>query len=183
MGLYVCDCCGAVENTVQGSYYLTSVGSDNEDYGIPEGELWCHRCCPTHRPDGSLIKSSTHPYGQYTGRVQPFLWNGRTGVYNRVSKDQYIQSMEMLGSYFDENVIVRKDLTKRDARTAFLTVETYLKQQHLCELLLVENGGETRIGDAGYHKLRTLVAETKDPCGAIKIYSSHRVDLRKTVCK
>lgn len=179
MSLYVCDYCGAIENTVQGSYYLTDMGRSNEKYGIEESVLLCHRCCPTHKPDGSVIEHSTHPYGQYTGRITPELWDGRIGALNRISKDKYIQCMELLQLYFYKNTSFSEKITKPQARMAFEMIENYNKQQFMATLLLKENGGERKIIGEAYNRLRKLVASSKDLNGSIKIFASHSVDLRK----
>lgn len=162
-----------LENTVNGSYYLT-MGKNSEDFGIPENELWCHACCPQEKPDGKPIVHNSHPYGAFSPRTNPVLWDGKVGALNRISKDSYIAAMEHLDSYFAN----MSNVGKKGAAESFAIATTYTKQQALAQLLLKENGDERPIKATALPKLRSLVAEVKDPMGKVKIFLSHYVDLR-----
>lgn len=101
MSIYVCDRCGCIENSAYGSYYLTNFGRDNAEYGMPEGELWCHACCPHTKADGTKVPEPyrLHNYGNWHNRFDRILWR-QQDVYNRVTIAERVRMQSFATAYF-----------------------------------------------------------------------------------
>jgi hypothetical protein len=77
MGLFICDKCGCVENTVYGRYWTKDYPDmwDEDNAGL----ALCSECAPLTFKDGS----PTDYTGKWHGKFEKKKWDGKLKVLNR----------------------------------------------------------------------------------------------------
>lgn len=77
MSIFVCDECGAMENTALGHYWSrNSVTFKDES---KNGKALCSECTPTKYSDGSLNEDG----GKWHNKFPKRQWDGKRTVINR----------------------------------------------------------------------------------------------------
>lgn len=69
MSLFVCDICGAIENTALGWYWQKDIKTWRWKDAAKNGKGLCSECTPTEFADGSLNDMGGTWHGQFPKRV------------------------------------------------------------------------------------------------------------------